>query len=168
MPINDASTAEMPALRITATGQAIVQKLEEAAKRGRLAGFERGSGDVLFKTCAFASPFDGELHARATASGDATELRFSTRMKQKLLWVFIVVLVLSIWPGLPITESLLASLLPSLPWLWKSTIWWYLPLSIIGSPWAVYSAVKKSKAEMAVSAVEMVGKIQKELGAQTV
>jgi hypothetical protein len=155
-------------LRVPLSNDAVVQKLEEAAKRGRLAGFERGTGDVLFTTSAFSAPFDGELEAHAVNNGEGIQLRFSTRMKRKLLWVFVVVLILSIWPGLPITESLLASMFPFWPWLWKSTIWWYLPLSIIGSPWAVWSAVKKSQAGITVSAVEMVGKIQKELGAQQV
>jgi hypothetical protein len=77
-------------------------------------------------------------------------------------------LLISIWPGMPITKSLLASLVPSWQWLWGTMAYWYLPLSVIGAPWAIYSAIKKSRAELAVSAIEMVGKVEKELGAERV
>lgn len=162
--------APLPVLRVQASGDAIVQTLAEAARRGRMAGFEPGQpgSGVLFTTCAFSAPFDGLLDARATEVDGQTELRFSPRLKKKVLWIFVAVMVLSIWPGVVLTESLLASLLPSWDWLWGTTYWWYLPLSIIGAPWAIWSAVKKSRAEMAVSAVEMVGKVQKELGARQV
>ncbi len=132
-------TAPLPMLRVQSPTDRILQALQEASRR-----------------------------ARAGGSGGVTELRFTTRLKTKLLWVFVVVLLLSIWPGLPITESLLASMFPTWHWLWGTAAWWYLPLSIIGAPWAVWSALKKSKAELAVSAIEMIGKIQKELGAQRI
>jgi hypothetical protein len=144
----------------------VVAKLDEAARRGRLAGFELGDNGILFKTSAFGHPFEGELEARAGGStADTTRLQFSTRMKMKLFWIVVVVLVVSIWPGAPITKSLLASLIPSWPWLWQTTYWWYLPLSILGAPWTIWSYLKRSRKEIAVSAVEMAGKVQKELGA---
>lgn len=160
-------TPELPALVVESSPQQIVERLETAARRGRMAGFERGvDNGVLFKTAAFGGPFDGELAARAEAlPSGGTRLYFSTRMKQKTLWIFIIILVVSIWPGAPITKSLLASMVPSWRWLWETTYWWYLPLSIIGSPWSVWSAVKKSRQGIAESAVEMLGKVEKELAA---
>lgn len=154
----------LPDLTVELSPTGILTRLEEAARRGRLAGFEAGEKGVLFKTCAFSSPFEGELlaHAESTDSG-GTRLRFSTRMKKKLLYVFVVVLLVSIWPGMPITESVLASLVPSWRWLWATTVWWYLPLSVIGAPWSLWVAVKRSRQEMAVSAPEMVAKVEKEL-----
>lgn len=159
----------LPVLFVDAPSDRIVQKLGEAAKRGRMAGFARGEGDVLFKTSAFSAPFDGELDARTgSVQSGGTELRFTPRLKKPLIWVYIAVLLVSIWPGLPITQSLLASMVPSWHWLWSTTAYWYLPLSVIGAPWALWSALKKSKTELAVSAWEMVGKIEKELGAKRI
>ncbi|MBY0307875.1 MAG: hypothetical protein K2Q09_03955, partial [Phycisphaerales bacterium] len=107
------------------------------------------------------------LDARTGSAPEGeTELRFAVRMQQKLLWVYTAVLLVSIWPGLPITKSLLASLFPSAQWLWGTTTYWYLPLAVIGAPWALYSAVQKSRRGIAVSAHEMVGKIERELGAR--
>lgn len=154
----------LPALAVELSPTAILSKLEEASRRGRLAGFEQGEKGVLFKTCVFSTPFEGELLARSepTESG-GTRLRFSTRMNKKLLTVFVVILLVSIWPGLPVTESLLASLVPSWRWLWSTTIWWYLPLAVIGAPWSLWVAIDRSRKEMAVSAVEMVAKVEREL-----
>jgi hypothetical protein len=159
---------DLPALVVESSPQQIVEKLETAARRGRMAGFERGvDNGVLFKTAAFGGPFDGELEARAeVVPNGATRLHFSTRMKQRTLWIFIVILLVSIWPGAPITQSLLATWFPWWPWLWGAPFyWWYLSISIIGSPWSVWSAVKKSRLGISQSAVEMLGKVEGELGA---
>lgn len=167
-PANAATVQQpkLPMLVVDSSPEQVVEKLETAARRGRMAGFERGTDGVLFKTAAFGTPFDGELEARAgVVPSGGTRLQFATRMKQKTLWIFIVILVVSIWPGAPITKSLLASMVPSWRWLWETTYWWYLPLSIVGSPWSVWSAVKKSRLGIAESAVEMLGKVEKELGA---
>ncbi|MDP1661766.1 MAG: hypothetical protein Q8L55_07605, partial [Phycisphaerales bacterium] len=117
----------LPVLGVELSPPEILTKLAETARRGRLAGFEKGEKGVLFKTCVFSTPFEGELLARAESAGPGTtRLRFSTQMKKKLLAGFIVILLVSIWPGLPVTESLLASIVPSWRWLWATTIWWYL------------------------------------------
>ncbi|MFT3685963.1 MAG: hypothetical protein QM783_13755 [Phycisphaerales bacterium] len=159
----------LPMLRVAAGEKEVLTRLDEAARRGRLAGFKHGSNGVLFTTCSFSHPFDGELEARVgNGSASSTDLRFTPRLKQKLIWVYVIVLLVSIWPGMPLTKSLLATLVPSWEWLWGTLPYWYLPLSIIGAPWGLYSAIKKSRAELAISSVEMVGKIEKELGAQRV
>jgi len=148
---------------VAATPQQILDRLDGVARRGRLAGFAPGEEGVLFRTDAFGTPFDGDLEARAETDGAATTLRFSTRMHRKWVWILVAVLLVSIWPGTPITKSLLASLVPSWRWLWETTVYWYLPLAVIGAPWTLWSAVSRSRREIAVSAVEMVGKVQKEL-----
>lgn len=158
----------LPVLEVGTTPEQIINTLEEAARRGRLAGFDHNEPGIFFKTCAFSSPFDSELLAQVVPADGTARLTFSTRMKKKLLWAFVAILIVSIWPGYPVTESMLASIAPNHHWLWAYTAYWYLPLSVLGAPWAIWNAVKRSQNEVAVSALEMIGKIEKELGAKRI
>lgn len=156
---------------VVPSADAAAARLDEAARRGRLPGFQRSTpkdrggssaGGELFRVAAFGTPFDGELLCTAAAEGAGWRLRFRPRLKPLLPAIFAVVLALGIWPGLPLTEKLIADVLPDGWWTW--TAYWYLPLAIVGSPWAMWTAWRRSVDSIAVSAAEMLGKIRKELG----
>jgi hypothetical protein len=149
------------------TPEAIVAKLDTAARRGKLAGFtagKPGSGE-LFVADAFGTPFEGALVATAQASGHGgTRLTFARRLKPAWPWGFAIVLVASVWPGVVLTESVLAAMFPSATWLWQTTYYWYLPLSIIGGIFGWIGAMKKSRLTVAVSSHETADKVKALLG----
>lgn len=150
----------------------IVERLTTASKRGRLAGFQAGSdgalgqGGVLFRAAAFGSPFDGELIATvesAKGAGGATRLRFQKRMLR--LWPVgtAAVLVASVWPGVVLTESLIATLFVHST-LASWTPYWYLPLTVPFVPVVWWQVMGRSRKSIAESAHATVAKIAAELG----
>jgi hypothetical protein len=129
-------------------------------------GSEGGvAGSGGFVADAFGTPYDGELRAKVTRGEGVTVVRFSTRLKPKMPAIFLAILIVSVWPGVVLTESMLASLLPGWGWLWRTTWYWYLPLTVPFVPWLMWSTLKRSRAAVHASALEQVGKIATELGA---
>lgn len=144
----------------------VLRQLESAARRGKLAGFKPLPSPGLFEVEAWGTPFEGVLLARegAAAADGATSWSYSTRLRPAWPWGFGTALVLSVWPGVVLTESMLGAMLPGWTWLWGTTYWWYLPLSIVGGAWAMWVALKRSRASIHASAHEMAGKIDALLG----
>lgn len=140
----------------------IVSTLDAAARRGKLAGFEPGAPGTgyIFRAEAFGTPFEGWLLAHATLTpttpggGPNTTLTYSRRLKPLWPWTFALVLLLSVWPGVLLTESLLAAMLPNWTWLWKTTWYWYLPLSTLGGIAGMHQALKRSRLTIAASTHE--------------
>src|SRR5689334_1427784 len=93
--------AGLPCLATGLGREEILRKLDGAARRGRLAGFVARSGEDLFEVEAYSAPFEHVLVARA----DGTEPRLTFRLQtlRKMPLIFAVVVVLSLWPGLPLT-----------------------------------------------------------------
>lgn len=148
-------------VRTARSAAEIVKTLDTAARRGRLAGFEpnsRGNSEC-FRAAAFGTPFDGVLIGRL-AEGS---LRFETRLRPLMPMGFALVLAASVWPGVVLTESMIASFFPSSS-AWKWTWWWYIPLTLPFCPWVFWSAVKKSRATVHDSAHQVIAKIAAELG----
>lgn len=141
------------------------------ARRGKLAGFEPvpGSpgavGTDLFAADAFGGPYDGIVIASVDAIGQGgTTLSFRARMKPVLPWVWGVVLVLTAWPGVVVTESMLATMFPTWKWLWGTTWWWYLPLTVPFIPWVLWTTVRKSRAAIHDSAHRVIAGVAAETG----
>lgn len=160
--------AELPVLRVEQSSKDIIAKLTELAKRGKLPGFHvRGVGDgdhSLFEVEAWAVPFTGRLIARHEPSESGSKLTFSTEIARRSPLIWLVVLVLTIWPGYPLTESLIATIAPASWWPW--TAWWYLPLSVISVPLAMLPGLKKSRAMAHASAHEAIEVIREALTAK--
>lgn len=152
---NHITTMETP----VPPGEAIA-RLERLSKSGKLAGFERGEGDDLASFTAYGSPFDGRVVLREKAGG----LVFDLVMPRKGAIIIAVVLALSVWPGLPITDSFLYGfvwyerLMSKASWL--DTWVWYLPLTVIPAPFAVLGAMKKSRAAATAHANETIERIR--------
>jgi hypothetical protein len=162
-------------VRTKLAAAAVVARLDALARRGKLAGFvpaKGGSGD-LFYASAFGTPFDGELVCRyetavqggsAGAGGSAGgTLVFHTRLKPTIPWVFFALLVLSVWPGVLLAESLMASYFPAGWSVW--TWWWYIPLTLPTVPWGMWWGLKRSRALVHDEAHRVVRRISAELGA---
>ena len=154
---------------------AIVARLDEAARRGKLPGFSAarsgcgdGAGGTRFTITDFGSPFESVRVATAVRADSDTRLSFQVRLKPLMPVVFAAVLVVTVWPGVWLTDSLLrtySSWYMSLPdW---STYAWYLPLTVPFCPPAFLAAVRKSRAAAAMEAQELAAKVASLLGART-
>lgn len=147
----------------------VVELLETAAKRGRLPGFERGTGGRLFTVSLFSEPFDHDLIAWvAETNGGGTRLRFEVRLRRMMPIVTIVVVALTIWPGVWLTHSLLVTYsetyrgwCEAVPGL---TYWWYLPMAIVPLPWAYASIRRKVRTRLDESISKQVAAIRNAAG----
>ncbi len=156
-------------LRTDRTGPEVIAKLDEAARRGKLAGFH-ATGAAMFEVEAFAVPFEHSLVGTVFGVGpdsgvDAGEnggsgsvVRFEQRMLWRMPLVWLVILLVTIWPGLPLTELLIDQIFPAM-W-WTYTAYWYLPLTIASLPLTMWWGLKKSRAMARESAAEMRSKIE--------
>jgi hypothetical protein len=143
---------------------AVLDRLDTASRRGRLAGFIKApTAGVMFAAAAHGSPFEGVLEARGEPADGGTRLRFEARLLRKFPAIFAGVLAFTIWPGVYFTDELVAQFLPGLwsPWVTYS---WYLPLTILPIPWVWRAAMRKSRRTMTEHAGETIAKIAKELG----
>jgi hypothetical protein len=151
--------AGLPSVVTELSAEDVVKRLDVASRRGRLAGFERGAGDVLFTVAAHGHPFDGVVSARYVAAGAGGRLTFETRMLRKLPVIFAVVLVATVWPGVHFMDQLIPG-----EWGWIPTWWWYIPVTALPIPFAWRKLMARSRASIAEAAREAVGKVAIEIG----
>ncbi len=110
----------------------------------------------------FGRPFEGVLEARHVPMSDGTgsELVFRVRLKPVLPIVYAVVLVLTVWPGVWLTDSMLRTYFTSYDF---TTAYWYVPLTLPFVPWGMWTAIKKSRKSARVEAEELIGDVRKTL-----
>lgn len=143
-----------------------LEKLETAARRGRLAGYIKLSAQT-FRCDAFGQPFESELLGTITPHEGGSTLSFGVKLRPMLPWIFAVVSVLTVWPGVWLTDSLMLTYFPSFTER-VPTAWWYLPITILPLPFAGFSTLRKSRRTGLASAHEMVQKVATELGGRVV
>lgn len=147
----------------------ILDKLDTAARRGKLPGFQRGAaaaGAPLFEITDFGTPFEARLLATFSQAEGGTLLTFPPiRLKPLFPWAFALILVLTIWPGAWLTDSMLRTY-----WDWYSarawwvTYAWYLPLTVPFCPMAMLSALRKSRDSAAAEIPAILDKIAAAIG----
>jgi hypothetical protein len=147
--------AGLPALATPLGRDEILRRLDAAARRGKLAGFAARSGADLFEVVAFSAPFEHVLVARPTG-GTPARLTFRPRMLQKMPLIFAVVLVLTLWPGLPLTHSMLVTYFSWYRWSEAITAAWYVPLTVLPVFWWLPRGIRKSRTEANVAAKEQI------------
>ena len=147
---------DLAVIRTRLSAEEILECVGKVSQRGRLPGFAGGRGGVLFMATAFGRPFDRVLEARAVMRPDGTELRFTSRLMRGLLWAFIALTAVSIWPGVWLTDSLLRTYFD---WYRFATWMWYLPVSVLPLPWAVRAIARRSETAAAESARELIDRI---------
>jgi hypothetical protein len=76
--------------------------------------------------------------------------------------------VLCVWPGLPITDSLLVTYSRTYEtWVtsgWFRTWMWYVPLTVLSGPWALVGAMRKSRSTSSGHAFEQRARIAEAVG----
>lgn len=142
----------------------VVARLDRLAKRGKLPGFEKqpgGEGDGGRFICdIFGAPFDRELVTQlsATASGGC-EIANQSRLRLKLPLIYAAVLIVTVWPGVWLTDSMLKIYFS---WYTIETWWWYMPMCLLMIP-AVRKQWTTSQAVAAEEAAELLKKIAGEV-----
>ncbi|MFG0243711.1 MAG: hypothetical protein ACF8R9_13070 [Phycisphaerales bacterium JB054] len=147
-----------------------LKALERAGRRGRLPGFACLEGDAFRLDCD-SIPFEHEIVARVV-SGEKTaaggcRFAMSVRRKRLMPTIFAATLILTVWPGVWLTDSLIATYwsayghwTESMPWL---TYAWYLPIAALPLPWVWKALVTKSASMARESARAQVDAVRSEL-----
>lgn len=163
----------LPEIESPVAPSAVLERLDSAARRGKLPGFSGGKteGDrITFELTDFGAPFESRLLGRAFASGEVSRIAFDPpRLKPLFPWVFAVILVLTIWPGGWLTDSMIRSYwdwYSSRPW-WV-TYAWYMPLTVPFCPLAMRSALRKSRASARVEVAALAAKVAAATGGRIV
>lgn len=159
------SDAALRSVDVAISPPEIIRVLDARALKGKLPGFTTRSDGPLFSTAAFASPFDHELLAYGAAEAGKTRLTFRLRMLPKLPAIMAVVLVVTLWPGVWVTHSMLATYFD---W-YRINIWWtcawYVPMTIGPLPWMWTKWVKGSRRQAEDHAREVIDDIVSWTGA---
>ncbi len=128
------------------TPQQIAEAARTLSRRGKLPGYEPGTDGAAFAFTAFGAPMDYRVVAVARAEGAGTRVTFHAKMRPKLPVAFGVVTALSIWPGAPITDSLIRSYFLSYDYPQWVTWAWYLPLTVVPLPFMLVRMLRNSRA----------------------
>jgi hypothetical protein len=149
----------LPAVKSPLTPTEALDRLGTASKRGRLPGFERLPAE-LFSLDLFGVPWDRILVGTVTADTTGSTIRFTKRDKRTMPYSWAAALVLSVWPGVVLTDALIPS---SWGWIGTHVYEWYLPLTIISNIWTWIWAVRKTDATTKASAVEAIAAVATEV-----
>lgn len=137
----------------------VLEKLDRLARDGKLAGF-RALGTGGFEVSAFGEPFDRRLVATMTADGTRLRLDFRASLVARMPVIYALVIAVSIWPGVWLTHSMLATY-----WNWYGrwdqwVTWaWYMPLTIVPLFFVLPKMVRKSERACHEHAEEQIRKI---------
>ncbi len=146
----------LPEVRTAHAPEEILKRLEALARRGKLAGFHARPRDGLFEVACFGEPFDRRLVAHDSGEGGVTTLRFTAPILWKVPAIMIVVTLLTIWPGVWLTDSMLTTYFR---WYTIPTWWWYMPVTIVPLFWMVPRMIRKSEASCRESAAQQIAAI---------
>jgi hypothetical protein len=125
-----------------------VSLLARAAKQGKLPGFEAGASPSACSVEAFGTVFDHRIHIEfspVSTGGSRATLTLVRPFKKPA--IFLAVMLICIWPGYPMTDSMLRTW-----WGWYDTLpsWatiaWYLPLTILPMPFVWVKWTRESHA----------------------
>lgn len=156
----------LPDVRVALSPQAINERLLSIAKKGELAGYSPGGpSGAMFTADAFGKPFDRTLVAHSRPDGGETVLVFTSRLRPRVPVIFAVTIVLTIWPGVWLTDSMLGIYFGWYRLSFAQTCLWYLPLTVLPLPWAMLKMWRTSQAVAHDSAHRAIAKIAKALGA---
>lgn len=126
-----------------------MRRLRSLATKGKLPDFETPEDssagalhDPSFRVLVFGTPYDRLLIGRIAPDGSGgSRVEFASRLRPKLPVVFVVVVLLSLWPGVWLTHSMLVTYFS---WYRIQTWWWYIPLTLLVIP-ALWKQFRKSE-----------------------
>lgn len=142
--------------------RAPVAKLLKLSQRGKLAGFEKHS-DTRFSVAAHGTVYDRILHGNVSNN----TIAFEGQLKTLLPTIVIIGFALAIFPGVNLTHTMLAVLIPfyNIGFWW--TVAWYLPLMLIAIP-TLRKQFRTSELASRAHAEETIAKLAAHLNAEVV
>ena len=151
----------LPALKTKLDRDGVMRCLDAAARKGKLAGLERRDPPEVFEVEAYSTPFDHVLVASATPDGSGTKLTFRPRLLTKVPLIYAVVIIVSVWPGLPLTHSMLVTYFSRYSHVatWVTAAW-YLPLTVLPFLWLIPKWLKRSAKEAHEASREQILKLR--------
>lgn len=152
---------DLPSLLSPLTPDVAIARLASASKMGRLPGFSRASDGKGFRVSVLAGIFDHDLRATMAPDAGATRISFELLLRWRLPIIMTVVIVLSVWPGLPITDSMLRLYFPAYHQWGIQTWWWYMPLLVISIPplWMQFRRSQREASTEARSQIEQLARM---------
>ena len=154
----DNSSGVLPTISTDRSEAEVFGSLLKMSKQGKLAGYGYADGDDSAVADAHGMPFDSDLVIKVADE----KVRFSLKMRPKIPAIFAVLLIVTVWPGLPLTDSFMYSFVWYERLMGESieTWMWYLPLTVLPIPFVWKSAMKKSRASAHEHALETIEKIR--------
>lgn len=149
----------LPTIKTDLEPDAIRERLGGLSKRGKLPGYEPVDPQGICAVAAHGTPFDSKL----VLQHEHGVVRFDCKMLPVMPRVFVLLLIITVWPGLLLTEDFLVS------FDWYNNIlnrigletWhWYLPLTVLPAPFAYGSAIRKSRVTAYQSGMETIEKLR--------
>ncbi len=152
---------DLPEVRTPHDAAECVNRARRLSTRGKLPGFvdTSANGPGLFTCAAFGAPFDYRLVIDHWNIGDFNAITFRAERFKKLPAIFALVLVLTVWPGVVLTDSLLNTWFAWYPNPWWFTWAWYIPLTALPIPWIWRSVAAKSRASALLHGHEQIDRI---------
>ncbi|MBL0928213.1 MAG: hypothetical protein IBJ11_11280 [Phycisphaerales bacterium] len=146
------------------TAEEVLSRLESMAKRGKLPGFERRAADA-FRVAQFGIIYDRVLDVRIEP-GDrgGSRIRFTSTLLRRSPAVVVIVMLLTLYPGVWLTHSMLGLYFNWYPSAFWVTAAWYIPLTLLAVP-VLIRQFRASEAAAAEHGRMTARRIAKELGA---
>ncbi len=157
------SAEPLPALTAALSPGEALGRLAAASKRGRLAGFVRqGGASSACRVAIEAGAYDHDLLARFSPLADDPAahscVTFDLRLRRRTPAVVVVIVLISFWPGLPLTDTMLRQSFLAYNELPIETWWWYIPLMVISLP-ALWKQFRSSQRRAREEARKVIGTI---------
>lgn len=157
-PEQSEQQVDLPTLPTSLSSEQVFERLLKLSKQGKLAGYEHQAGTSHATVDAHGNPFDSDL--KIQHADQAVE--FELTMRKKLPVIFAVLLVVTVWPGLPLTESFMLTMgwYERLVSGWFETWMWYLPMTVLPIPFVWRTSMMKSVRSAHEHAIETVEKVR--------
>lgn len=128
----------LPTLTTSKSPDQVIASLQSLSKRGKLPEFQvlESHGTARrFSVLAFGSPYDRDLFGDIHAEGSGSRITFTSRLKRKMPTIMIATMIVSLWPGVWLTDSMLSTYFSWYPRQFWITCAWYLPLTLAAIPY---------------------------------
>lgn len=162
-PVKVSSAFDAVPIDAPITPVGAIERMSELAKRGRLAGFRvveppRDDRGATVRMLVFGGVYDHELIVGLAPAGPGSRLSFRLRLLPRTPAIAAVIIALTIFPGLPLTDSMLNTYFS---WYRIETWWWYLPLVLLMLPmmWRQYRAARAEAVREASATVERLARL---------
>lgn len=154
-PAGHAMDAALAPLRVDLDASQVRTRLDALSKRGKLPDY-RSEGSS-FRLSAYGNQMDMSLVGTISAAASGSEIRFELQRQWKMIWIYAAITVLTIWPGMALTDSMLSTYFSGYHF---QTWMWYVPIVVLPTPVFAWLEVKKSERLARVSAAEMIERIR--------